>query len=282
MESENKQVRGDGSSPPLAADRLVAALWRHRWVTALVVLVCTGAAAAGVLVRPTRWQAQAVLAIGTIPPVRGLEAPSELASRLSSLAQVYELIGETPRPPQDPDLLKVSGEVLSDERSVQFVVEAPTAERARDVLDRATKAVLSRHARLFDAIREANDAEVDSFRRLQERLQADLAARTLASRERPEGARPVAAALLATEKRDTCESQLVDVSKHAAALAERNLEPRARRTRIVYGPEEERVRPAVGLTLATLLGLFSGLLLAAFLVAVLERPVGGPRAPSGS
>lgn len=252
-------VPGDGGF-----GRLIAAVWRRRFLVLLGAIVC-GAVAGGLSVlRSGGSQSVVQIRVGAIAPVGFVEQGDELAQRLSSLSAVLELAGISREEaanaagcdPKDLRAVLLLGATVHGQgRLVQYVVEAPSAALAERVARGSVEKLTAEHDAIFEAARKENIARIAQLEQILQEMQQQGAPMPKELDTRPELGRWTAMATLA---------------KDIAALKEANLPPKAFPTRVIAGPDTKPARHGPSRALTILLGLFTGAVLAMILVIAAE------------
>lgn len=224
-----------------------------------------GIAAGGLtMLRSSSSQAVVQIRMGAIAPIGFVEQGEEIVQRLSSLSSALELARLKPEEAaaiagvDAKDLravLALSATVHGQGRLVQFVVDAPSEDLARDVALRASQQLKTEHDAVFDATHKENLARIQQLEEILERMKQDEAAAKQNPEATPEFGRWTAVAKLA---------------KDISALKEANLPPKAFRTRIIAGPDVRPTRKGPSRILAILFGLFTGAVLALVLIVAAE------------
>jgi hypothetical protein len=149
-------------------------------------------------------------------------------------------------------------EPVDDTNLVMFSVETNRADASARIVESVTKLILAEHEKLFNEVSRSNQRNIEEFEQLLARLEANLA------HGRTSKAPPPASA----GEPGSVWSEVVAVRQHLERLRGNSLAAQARPTRVVAGPEVDRVPSMPRPLVAALLGALAGATVVGLILAM--------------
>lgn len=263
---------------------IVAAVWRHRIVFIICLMLGLTGAIAAYIALPAKWRATATLQIGQVPDLTAMSKQSTLIEPAAQVVEKLQLhdqeilaqAGFEPVEREEPAARLLLGTLqatqLKNTNLIQISVAGFSSEQARKNMEAITAVVMEEHQELFvlpmgrlTAQLKDNAKQIPEARAARERAQSFLQ-----EAGGIKAATQFAPAVLAMQLIENKDAELRKLEEERMALTDLASPTKSFMTRIVGGIklEDRPYFPKLPLFLA--LGLFLGLLLGAGLVIVRE------------